>query len=114
MVEYNEDRPHEGIGLVTPLRPYEPSRRLMPQQLPELTYPLHDDSVRVDASGHVRVGLRYVFLTTCLATQHVGVRELADGTWTLAFGALNLGSILPGSRRFVPAPSPFGVHAPIP
>lgn len=112
--EYNEDRPHEGIGLVTPLSLYEPSRRLMPQQLPELTYPLHDDSVRVDASGHVRVGLRYVFLTTCLATQHVGVRELADGTWTLAFGALNLGSILPGSRRFVPAPSPFGVHAPIP
>jgi hypothetical protein len=112
--EYCEDRPHEALGQRTPLSCYVPSQRRMPAVLPELLYPLHDDTVRVDASGHLRVGRVTVFLTTCLATEHVGIRELGDGSWLITFTNIDLGRVIISDKRFLPGPSPFGGPTPIP
>jgi transposase InsO family protein len=39
--EYNEVRPHEGIGLRTSASMYEASTRLLPREIMELVYPAH-------------------------------------------------------------------------
>ena len=112
--EYCEERPHEALGQRTPLSCYMPSLRRMPAVLPELLYPLHDDVVRVDASGHLRVGRVSVFLTSCRATEHVGIRELHGGTWLITFANIDLGRVITADKRFEPGPSPFGATARVP
>jgi transposase InsO family protein len=112
--EYNTDRPHEALGQRPPETCYTPSPRRYPDSLPELLYPLHDDVIRVMNSGHVRVGRVTVFLSSCLATQRVGIRELDDDTWQLSFASLDLGRLSVARRAYEPAPSPFGAHIPTP
>jgi transposase InsO family protein len=52
---YDEERPHEALGLVTPASIYVPSERAFPDPLPELQYPLHDLTRTVSASGHIHL-----------------------------------------------------------
>jgi len=56
------------------------SSRKVPTE--ELSYPLHDDTVKVTTCGHVSLlnkkGYR-VFLSTALSGERIGVRELDDG-----------------------------------
>ena len=72
-----------------------------------LEYPLHDEIRTVEPAGHVRVGHgrrhRGVFLSTALAGERVGIRELEDGRWLVSFAALDLGWIDPALTAFYPA-----------
>ena len=86
-----------------PAELYQPSPRRLPNKLPELSYPLHDDALTVDSSGHIRLLGRRYFLSQALAAQTVGLREDLNGTWTVTFSALDLGNIHPSDREFVPS-----------
>ena len=74
--EFNDERPHEALGMKRPAEPLLKSSRPMPSRLPELQHPLHDDTVRVTRSGQIDIaGIGTVMLTTSLAGHDVGVRE---------------------------------------
>ncbi len=94
---FNEERPHEALGQRTPSQVYEPSKRAFPAQLPELEYPLHDETRVVEAEGHVRYpGCSRngaVFLSSALGGERVGLREVDDGLWLVSYAALDLGHI---------------------
>jgi transposase InsO family protein len=91
--EFNEERPHEALGMKRPTEVYRPSERRMPAQLAEVRYPLYDDVLEVGRGGHIRVPRgRSVFLAYSLAGQPVGVREQDDGRWLVAFMDLELGT----------------------
>ena len=100
---FNEERPHEGLGLKTPAEVYQPSPRHYPEPLPELRYPLHDDVLVVTRHGHIRLPKgRTVFLSNALADQPVGLREGDDGRWLVTFVNLDLGTYDPRGAAFEP------------
>lgn len=93
---YNDERPHEALGQRPPLSRYQISARNYPEHLPDPQYPLEDDVRRVTLCGHLqlpgrlRTG-RQIYLSTALAGELVGVRELDSHLWRVAFTSLQLG-----------------------
>lgn len=105
---FNHQRPHEALGQTPPARHFKPSERLFPSPLPLPQYPLHDVIRRVARCGHVGVvgGKTEFFLSTALAGQTVGLRELGEGCWLVTFMDLDLGLYDRPSRQFMPADHP--------
>ena len=98
---YNTVRPHEALGMATPAKVYQPSSRILTAKT--LDYPLHDDVLKVDPSGHVNIIRRRggsFFVSGALAGEQIGVRELEDDTWLLTFASLDLGIYDPRSHHF--------------
>jgi putative transposase len=88
---FNERRPHEALHNTPPADHYAPSPRALPRRLPMLEYPSDVELRRVDGSGSIKWRARAVFLTTTLRGEYVGLRETAEGEWTISFGPLTLG-----------------------
>lgn len=89
--EFNNERPHEALGMKRPGQVYKASSRKLPVELPELEYPTHDDTIFVDGAGYVRFRRRHSYVSRALAYQTIGVREEADGRWLASFAKLDLG-----------------------
>lgn len=108
--EFNERRPHQALGMKRPAEVYTPSERKLKTPLPDPTYPLHDDVLRVRSGGHLRLPLgRQTFLSDALTGQLVGLRERENGTWLITFMALDLGFYDPRTGSFEPyVPLPPG------
>ena len=72
--EYNNERPHQGLGGLYPGELYTPSARefFQPEE-PE--YPLHDRTIKVTRCGRICIGRRKINLSTVFAGQTVGLRE---------------------------------------
>jgi transposase InsO family protein len=103
--EFNRDRPHEALEMKRPADLYQPCSRRCPAKLPELSYPTHDDVLRVSRYGQLRLSRhRQVRLSAALADEYVGVRELDDGRWLVSFANIDLGYVGPG-RAFTPLTS---------
>jgi transposase InsO family protein len=86
---YNEERPHEALGMATPASRYEPSPRRYPERLPEIEYPAGFARRRVQISGAVHWRLGRFFLGEALENETVGIEEVEDG-WRIWFGPLLL------------------------
>lgn len=89
--EYNEQRPHQGLGMATPASLYAASGREYPRRLPELEYPAGWILRRVTASGEVKHQGRRFFLSEVLEGQIVGLEEIDDEHYRLWFGPAELG-----------------------
>jgi transposase InsO family protein len=89
--EYNDERPHEGIGMRMPSQLYRPSVRPFPSKLGELSYPGHFEVRRVRASGEIKWRSQRLFLSEVLEGELVGLEESDDGLWSLYIGPLLLG-----------------------
>lgn len=83
--EFNTERPHEALGMKTPASQYACSPRRMPARLPEPSYDGPLEVRRVAKSGSFRWRGRFVFLTTVLAREHIGLEEVDDGVWNVLF-----------------------------
>jgi putative transposase len=89
--EFNQERPHEAIGMKRPAEVFEPSTTPLPNPLPELDYPNHDDAIRVSRWGYIRIaGIGSIRLTLALAGEHVGIREQDDGRYLVSFAGVDL------------------------
>lgn len=98
---FNEERPHEALGMATPASIYVRSTRIYPGVLDDLCYPLHDRVTRVQSCGHINVTKTCRgFLGQSFAGELVGLRELDDG-WLVTFINRDLG-ILGHSGGFKP------------
>ena len=84
--EFNEVRPHEALGQKPPATYYERSPRIMPAELPELTYPPQFEERRVNQSGFILFERRKVYLGWCLPREVVGLEPLEGGKWIVHFG----------------------------
>lgn len=93
--EFNNERPHEALGMQRPAQVYVPSTRPYPAVLPEASYPTHDDVVVVRKNGFVPFpgGRGEVHITAALRGQQLGLREEPDGRWLVTFMNLDLGYI---------------------
>jgi putative transposase len=103
---YNQERPHQAIGMHYPAELYQRSAREY-HGLSELEYPFHDRTVAVTMCGRVCFGSRKINLSTVFAGQNVGVKEVAEKVWVISFMQYDLGFFDHESNRFECAMSPF-------
>jgi hypothetical protein len=76
--------------------------------LPELTYPLHDREVLVTACGRICIYRKRINLSTVLAGQRLGIKEVDDGIWIVSFMRYDLGFIDLEQKTLQPLDNPFG------
>ena len=73
--EFNAERPHEAIAMKCPAEVYTPSGRPY-QGLPDLDYPFHDRDVLVTACGRICIYRKKINVSTVLAGQRLGIKEV--------------------------------------
>jgi transposase InsO family protein len=83
---YNQERPHEALGLAVPASRYEPSSRCFPETLPPVVYPNGDTVRKVDEHGKISYEGRFFHVGKALHRQPVALRasEL-DGVFDVFF-----------------------------
>jgi len=103
-VEYNDERPHEALGMRTPGELYVPSERQMPLVLPEHEYDDAFEVRRVRRDGSMKWGGGFVFLGEALAGELIGVEDVDGGHWHVHLGPMRLGVLHERSRTVMPFP----------
>jgi transposase InsO family protein len=91
--EFNEERPHEAIGMKPPASAYLPSSRPMPTKLEPLEYPSHFEQRYVSTNGGIRWKCAWVNVSTTLSKEWVGLEEVGDGLWDVYFSTVRLGRL---------------------
>jgi putative transposase len=90
--EYNEERPHEGLGQETPASVYTPSARAYPQRLPEPRgYPEDWQKRKVRLGGQIKWQGRNIHVSQALEGQEIGLEAIGEGQWAVHFETLRLG-----------------------
>ena len=90
---YNEERPHEALGMAVPAWLYTPSTRAWSGRLRS---PEYDSAVavrRVRMNGEIKWRGELVWISSALIGEPVGIEEDEDGLWRVTFGPVLLGSI---------------------
>ncbi len=105
--EFNEERPHEAIAMKYPAELYQPSPRIY-QGIGELDYPLHDKSITVTSCGRICMLRKKINLSTVLAGQTLGIKEVDEGIWLVSFMRYDLGYIDLEQKTLQPLDNPFG------
>ena len=97
--EFNQERPHEALGMRCPAQVYQPSARKYEGTPEDLEY-AGMASRKVNQIGYIRLNGMGYFIGTSLAGWSVGLKPLADGTMEVWFGRLLLGWIEPATLSF--------------
>jgi putative transposase len=107
LARYNEDRPHQALGMKVPADLYTRSPRVY-RGLQELTYPFHDATFTVTRCGRICFHGRKINLSHVFAGQNVGVTQVGDRLWLVTFMEYDLGYFDDETCRLEPIENPFG------
>ena len=91
--EYNNVRPHEGIGQRRPSELWSPSPRPYPERLTDPDYPGYFEIRRVRSGGEMKFKSRMQFVSQALAGQLIGLEPVDDGVWSVIFCNTLLGRL---------------------
>lgn len=105
--EFNAERPHEALNMKCPGEIYTPSRRPY-KGLPEVDYPFHDRDIMVTACGRICMHRKKISISTVLAGQRLGIKEVDDGIWLISFMHYDLGYIDLEQKTLQTIDNPFG------
>jgi transposase InsO family protein len=105
--EFNHERPHEALAMKCPAEVYTASPKPY-RGISEPHYPFHDKTVVVTNCGRLCLYRKKINLSTCLAGQAVGVKEVDDGIWLVSFMDYDLGYIDLEEKTLQPLENPFG------
>lgn len=101
-IVYNEERPHEGIGMRVPAELYDFSARSLPSILPDHEYAEGFATRRVRRDGTIKWDGEYVFVGEAMRGEAVGLTEVADGQRHVYIGKMRLGVLHRRSKTVVP------------
>lgn len=104
---FNHERPHEALAMKCPADVYIASARPY-QGIPEPHYPFHDRTLVVTCCGRLCLHRKKINLSTSLAGQAVGVKEVDTGIWLVSFMDYDLGYVDLEERTLQPLENPFG------
>ena len=107
MSEFNNERPHEALGMKMPAEVYVASNRPY-AGLPELDYPFHDRDILVTCCGRICMHRKKINISTVLAGQRLGIKEVDDGIWLVSFMHYDLGYIDLEQKTLQTLDNPFG------
>jgi putative transposase len=109
--EYNHERPHEALSMLTPALMHRQSYRRYPSRVVSPEYPGHYEVRWVSTTGSIKWRGSQTFVAETLAGEPVGLVETELGCWEIYYGPLLIGRLhdaLPGQlvRPKVSAMSP--------
>ncbi len=107
--EFNTERPHEALEMKCPDEVHTASTRAY-QGLPELQYPFHDRDILVTACGRICMRRKNINISTVLAGQRLGIKEVDDGIWLMSFMHYDPGYIDPEQRTLQTIDNPFAAN----
>jgi len=91
--EFNEERPHEALGMKTPSKIYSRSWRAYPRKLIVADVTDWDRVEQVDKNGFIRLAKRKVFISSALKHLIVRLDRTDERSWTVYWGTILLGRI---------------------
>jgi putative transposase len=100
--EFNDERPHQALGMRVPKEVYERSQRAWAGTPEVIEYP-QMATRRVSSSGLIRHEGNVIFLSQALAGWDVGLRHLGENVFEVYFSQLLLGTLEMDTAAFVPA-----------
>ena len=106
VARYNDERPHQALGMKVPADVYARSPRLY-RGLEDLTYPFHDATFTVTHCGRICFHGRKINLSHVFAGQNVGVTEVGDHLWLVTFMHYDLGYFDDETCPLEPIDNPF-------
>jgi len=107
--EFNTERPHEALAMKAPGDVYTSSTRTY-AGLPDVDYPFHDKDILVTACGRICMHRKKINISTVMAGQRLGIKEVDDGIWLVSFMHYDLGYIDLEQRTLQTINSPFGTR----
>lgn len=90
---YNEERPHEALGLVTPASVYATSPRCWSGRLSGPEYAADTEVRRVRTSGEIKWAGATVYISTALVGELISLEQSESGVWRVHYGPVLLGEI---------------------
>lgn len=91
--EYNDLRPHEALGYLTPGDVYVPSPRIYTGQVMEVTYPSWMDVRTVEKGGQIKWHGRRLFVSEVFWGEPIGIEDLDNGRLRLWYARQELGTV---------------------
>ena len=88
---YNEERPHEALGLDVPASLYERSKRSLPEHIPTLEYQAFAEIRRVEKDGTVELHRSRVRVGAALYGEFVAFMWIGERRWEVYYGPIVLG-----------------------
>jgi transposase InsO family protein len=107
--EFNTERPHEALDMKCPQDVYIPSSKPY-NGLPDIEYPFHDKDILVASCGRICMHRKKINISTALAGQRLGVKEVDDGIWLVSFMQHDLGYIDLEQKTLQTIDNPFGTR----
>ena len=104
---FNQERPHQALGMKVPADLYARSPRVY-RGLEDLTYPFHDHTILVTHCGRICFKTQKVNLSHVFAGQKVGVTQVGERIWLVTFMHYDLGYFDDETCRLEPIENPFG------
>jgi|SRR5271154_5376761 len=90
---YNEERPHEGLGMDVPASRYKKSGRKMPAQTKPWTYPKGWQRRWVKDNGELSWQGKRRFVGEAFVRDYVGLKPVKWGVWRVYFGPKLVGEM---------------------
>ncbi len=82
---YNNERPHQALGMKYPAECFTQSTRRY-AGLPELEYPFHDKTITVTNCGRICYNWQKINLSIVFAGQKLGIKQIPmSSVWTYSF-----------------------------
>jgi transposase InsO family protein len=107
--EFNNERPHQALAMKCPAELYAPASKPY-LGLSELSYPFHDRDILVTACGRICLHRKKINISTVLAGQTLGIKEVDDGIWLASFMQYDLGYFDLEQKTLQPLDNPFGLR----
>lgn len=87
---YNDERPHRALNGEVPAARYCASARAYPEQEPQIIYPGHWRVLKVCQNGCLCWRGRFIFVSSVLCGEPLGLEAIDDGIWSVHFGPVLL------------------------
>jgi putative transposase len=98
--EFNQERPHEALGMKRPAEVYQPSPRKYTGLPEELDYGRMETRI-ITPGGVLRWQSQPIFVSCALSGWNVGLDRRQDGLWDVYFAKLLLGQLDPSTVSFI-------------
>lgn len=104
---FNEERPHEALGMRCPTEVYTRSPRAYNGPIDDLNYP-GMRPLRVTNAGCINLREQWIFISSALAGWSIGLEAISEAIWNVWFGRMRLGQIDTQTMSFKSAePTPL-------
>jgi putative transposase len=100
--EFNEERPHEALGMQVPAEVYRPVKKPWKGGVEEISYP-GKCARKVNCLGVIRYEGKVYPLSKAIAGWHVGLSPREDGKQDVYFSRMLIGQMEPQTASFVRA-----------